>query len=86
MRPRLLAATCYCSGGRRLAKIGADVVKVGIDPRSVCSTRVVAGVGVPQLTAIEECASAADSLGIQTIADGACFQDAGSRQGASGRR
>lgn len=52
------------------AKIGADVVKVGIGPGSVCSTRVVAGVGVPQLTAIIDCAKAADSLGIQTIADG----------------
>lgn len=52
------------------AKAGADVVKVGIGPGSVCSTRVVAGVGVPQMTAIEQCASAADSLGIQTIADG----------------
>jgi IMP dehydrogenase len=52
------------------AKIGADVVKVGIGPGSVCSTRVVAGVGVPQLTAIEECSAVADAVGIQTIADG----------------
>ena len=52
------------------AKIGTDVVKIGIGPGSVCSTRVVAGVGVPQLTAIAECSVVADSLGIQTIADG----------------
>lgn len=52
------------------AKIGTDVVKIGIGPGSVCSTRVVAGVGVPQLTAIAECSAAADALGIQTIADG----------------
>ncbi len=52
------------------AKIGADVVKIGIGPGSVCSTRVVAGVGVPQLTAIAECSSVADALGIDTIADG----------------
>lgn len=52
------------------AKIGADVVKVGIGPGSVCSTRVVAGVGVPQLTAIADCSIVADAVGIQVIADG----------------
>lgn len=52
------------------ARIGADLVKVGIGPGSVCSTRLVAGVGVPQLTAIADCAYAADSAGIQIIADG----------------
>ena len=52
------------------ANIGAHVVKVGIGPGSVCSTRVVAGVGVPQLTAINDCAEEADVCGIQTIADG----------------
>jgi IMP dehydrogenase len=52
------------------ADAGADVVKVGIGPGSVCSTRVVTGVGVPQLSAISECADAADLCGVQVIADG----------------
>ncbi|MBX2801379.1 MAG: IMP dehydrogenase [Myxococcales bacterium] len=49
---------------------GADVVKVGIGPGSICTTRVVAGVGVPQLTAISECAAAAHARGVRVIADG----------------
>jgi IMP dehydrogenase len=49
---------------------GADVVKVGIGPGSICTTRVVAGVGVPQLTAIAECAKVAHSRGKTIIADG----------------
>jgi len=49
---------------------GADVVKVGIGPGSICTTRVVAGVGVPQLTAISECAKVASRNGIPIIADG----------------
>lgn len=53
-----------------LAKAGADVVKVGIGPGSICTTRVVAGVGVPQLTAVMDCADAARKHGIKTIADG----------------
>ena len=52
------------------ANIGVDAVKIGIGPGSVCSTRVVAGVGVPQLTAISECADEADICGVSTIADG----------------
>ena len=55
---------------RDLAEAGASVVKVGIGPGSICTTRVVAGVGVPQLTAVHECAVAADALGITVIADG----------------
>src|SRR5574344_980294 len=53
-----------------LAKCGADIVKVGIGPGSICTTRVVAGVGVPQFTAIVECAAAARKAGISIIADG----------------
>ncbi|MCA9526756.1 MAG: IMP dehydrogenase, partial [Myxococcales bacterium] len=53
-----------------LAEAGADVVKVGIGPGSICTTRVVAGVGVPQVTAIMDCAEAADALGLAVIADG----------------
>jgi IMP dehydrogenase len=49
---------------------GADCVKVGIGPGSICTTRVVAGVGVPQLTAISNCAQAAASRGIAVIGDG----------------
>ncbi len=53
-----------------LLDAGADVVKVGIGPGSICTTRVVAGIGVPQLTAIMDCAEAADKLGKRIIADG----------------
>ncbi|MEG2116985.1 MAG: IMP dehydrogenase, partial [Clostridia bacterium] len=49
---------------------GADVVKVGIGPGSICTTRVVSGVGVPQMTAIMDCAEMADKLGKRIIADG----------------
>ncbi|MGE4317399.1 MAG: IMP dehydrogenase [Deferribacterales bacterium] len=53
-----------------LAKAGADCVKVGIGPGSICTTRVVAGVGVPQITAIMDCATMGDKYGIPIIADG----------------
>ena len=53
-----------------LAAAGADAIKVGIGPGSICTTRVVAGVGVPQLTAILDCAAAAKLRGVFTIADG----------------
>jgi IMP dehydrogenase len=53
-----------------LVKAGADAVKVGIGPGSICTTRVVAGVGVPQVTAIADCARAAQKLGKPVIADG----------------
>ncbi len=55
---------------KALAEAGADAVKVGIGPGSICTTRIVAGVGVPQLTAILECAELAQSLDIPIIADG----------------
>jgi GMP reductase len=51
---------------------GADIVKVGIGPGSVCSTRIVTGVGYPQLSAVIECADAAHGLGGHIIADGGC--------------
>lgn len=53
-----------------LAKVGADGLRVGIGAGSICTTRVVAGVGVPQFTAVQECCEAANELGIPTIADG----------------
>jgi len=53
-----------------LAKAGADGVKVGIGPGSICTTRIVAGVGVPQISAIDECAEVGHKLGVPIIADG----------------
>lgn len=53
-----------------LIKAGADCVKVGIGPGSICTTRVVAGVGVPQLTAVLSCAEVGDKYGIPVVADG----------------
>ena len=57
-------------GARALIDSGADAIKVGIGPGSICTTRVVAGVGVPQLTAIMDCVEAARESGIPVIADG----------------
>jgi len=57
-------------GTRRLIEAGADAVKVGIGPGSICTTRIVAGVGVPQFTAVYECAEEAAKSGIPVIADG----------------
>lgn len=57
-------------GARDLAAAGADAVKVGVGPGSVCTTRVVAGVGVPQFTAVMQCAEACRELGVPVIADG----------------
>ena len=53
-----------------LIKAGVDAIKVGIGPGSICTTRVVAGVGVPQITAIQECARVAREYGVPIIADG----------------
>jgi IMP dehydrogenase len=57
-------------GARALIKAGVDAVKVGVGPGSICTTRVIAGVGVPQLSAIMECARAAKSADIPLVADG----------------
>jgi IMP dehydrogenase len=57
-------------GTRRVIDIGADAVKVGVGPGSICITRIVTGFGVPQLTAIADCAEAAAPQGIPIIADG----------------
>jgi len=57
-------------GALALSKAGADAVKVGIGPGSICTTRVVAGVGVPQITAINDCARALASTNTNLIADG----------------
>ena len=53
-----------------LIKAGADVIKVGMGPGSICTTRIIAGIGVPQVTAIMDCAEIADKYGKQVIADG----------------
>ena len=55
---------------RDLLNAGADVVKVGIGPGSICTTRIVAGIGMPQLTAVMDCAEQADKMGKRVIADG----------------
>ncbi|MDR1956653.1 MAG: IMP dehydrogenase [Treponema sp.] len=55
---------------RRLIEAGSDAVKVGIGPGSICTTRIVAGIGVPQFTAVWECAEEAAKSGIPVIADG----------------
>jgi IMP dehydrogenase len=57
-------------GTKALIDAGADAVKVGIGPGSICTTRIVAGIGVPQLTAVTEAAEAAAAQGIPIIADG----------------
>lgn len=58
------------AGARDLIKAGADAVKVGIGPGSICTTRVVAGIGVPQITAVYDCSQEAAGYGIPVIADG----------------
>ena len=57
-------------GTRELIDAGADCVKVGIGPGSICTTRIVAGVGVPQLTAVMDCVEEANKSGVPIIADG----------------
>jgi IMP dehydrogenase len=57
-------------GAKALIDSGADAIKVGIGPGSICTTRIVAGVGVPQLTAIMDCVDAAKKQGIPVVADG----------------
>ena len=55
---------------KALIDAGADVVKVGMGPGSICTTRIVAGIGMPQLTAVMDCAEQADKMGKKVIADG----------------
>ena len=57
-------------GAKALIDAGADAIKIGIGPGSICTTRIVAGVGVPQLTAIMDCAEVAAKAGVPAIADG----------------
>ncbi len=57
-------------GARALVERGVDAIKVGIGPGSICTTRVVTGAGVPQMTAIQDCVAAAADAGLPVIADG----------------
>ncbi|MCK4304303.1 MAG: IMP dehydrogenase [Candidatus Eisenbacteria sp.] len=68
--PVLAGNVATREGVRDLVKAGAAAVKIGMGPGAICTTRVVAGVGVPQITAILECAEEANRLGVHTIADG----------------
>src|SRR5688572_32211154 len=61
-------------GTEELIAAGADCVKVGVGPGAICTTRIVAGAGMPQITAIFDCADAADRHGIPIIADGGIQQ------------
>ena len=68
---QLFAGNVATAGATRdLISAGVDCVKVGIGPGSICTTRVVAGIGVPQVTAVADCAEEADKHGIRVIADG----------------
>ncbi len=68
---QLIAGNVATAGATQaLIEAGADAVKVGIGPGSICTTRIVAGVGVPQISAIFECAGAAAARGVPIIADG----------------
>ncbi len=58
------------TGAQRLIEAGADAIKVGMGPGSICTTRVISGVGVPQLTAIINCSKACKKYGVSLIADG----------------
>lgn len=58
------------AGAKAIVEAGADAVKVGVGPGSICTTRVIAGVGVPQVTAVYEAAKAATPAGVPVIADG----------------
>ena len=68
--PIIAGNVATASGTEDLIKAGADAVKVGIGPGSICTTRVVAGIGVPQLTAVYDAACAASKYGVPVIADG----------------
>ena len=68
--PTLIASAPLSEGAKALIDSGADAIKVGIGPGSICTTRIVAGVGVPQLTAIMDSVEAAKKAGIPVIADG----------------
>lgn len=68
--PLIAGNVATAAATRDLIEAGASCIKVGIGPGSICTTRVVAGIGVPQLTAVSDCAKEADKYGVTVIADG----------------
>ena len=68
--PLIAGNVATYEGARDLIDLGVDAIKVGIGPGSICTTRVVAGAGVPQVTAVMECARAAERHGVPIISDG----------------
>jgi IMP dehydrogenase len=68
--PIIAGNVATAAAARDLIEAGANCIKVGIGPGSICTTRVVAGIGVPQLTAVADCAKEAEKYGIPVIADG----------------
>lgn len=68
--PIIAGNVATAAATRALIQAGASCVKVGIGPGSICTTRIVAGIGVPQLTAVADCAKEADKHGVTVIADG----------------
>lgn len=68
--PVIAGNVATAQGTEALIEAGADAVKVGIGPGSICTTRIIAGVGVPQLSAIDQCARAAMKHGVPIISDG----------------
>ena len=68
--PVIAGNVATAAATRDLIEAGADIVKVGMGPGSICTTRVIAGIGVPQVTAVMDCAEVADKYGKRIIADG----------------
>ncbi|MFH5209831.1 GuaB1 family IMP dehydrogenase-related protein [Antrihabitans spumae] len=68
--PLVAGNVVSASGTRDLAEAGADIIKVGVGPGAMCTTRMMTGVGRPQFSAVSECAAAADELGVHVWADG----------------
>lgn len=68
--PLMVGNVATSEAVRASADHGADIVKIGVGPGSICTTRVVTGVGVPQFTAVVDCAQAAAAVGITSVADG----------------
>ena len=68
--PLIVGNVATAEATKALIDNGADVVKVGIGPGSICTTRIIAGIGVPQVTAVMDCGEQADKMGKRVIADG----------------
>ncbi|MGI6701107.1 MAG: IMP dehydrogenase [Christensenellales bacterium] len=68
--PVIAGNVATAGGTEALIEAGADMIKVGMGPGSICTTRIIAGIGVPQITAIMDCSETADKHGVRVIADG----------------